>query len=100
MLIDSLEDKEKSLIGERGAKLSGGQQQRLGIARALYKKPDILILDEATNALDEESEKEILKIILNLAKKTTIILVSHKDSVLQISKRIYEIKNTQIIKLK
>jgi len=99
MLIDSLVDKEQSWIGERGAKLSGGQQQRLGIARALYKKPDILILDEATNALDEESEKEILKIILNLKKRTTIILVSHKDSVLQISKRIYEIKNTKINKI-
>jgi ABC-type bacteriocin/lantibiotic exporter with double-glycine peptidase domain len=102
-LIDSLADKEQSWIGERGAKLSGGQQQRLGIARALYKKPDILILDEATNALDSDSEEEILKIILNLVTKTTIILVSHKDSVLQISKRIYEIKNTQInqeIKLK
>jgi ABC-type bacteriocin/lantibiotic exporter with double-glycine peptidase domain len=95
-LIDSLADKEQSWIGERGAKLSGGQQQRLGIARALYKKPDILILDEATNALDSDSEEEILKIILNLVTKTTIILVSHKDSVLQISKRIYEIKNTQI----
>lgn len=100
MLIDSLVDKEQSFIGERGAKLSGGQQQRLGIARALYKRPDILILDEATNALDSESEKEILRIILNLATITTIILVSHKDSVLQISKKIYEIKNTKIIKLK
>lgn len=100
MLIDNLVDKEQSWIGERGAKLSGGQQQRLGIARALYKRPDILILDEATNALDSDSEKEILKIILNLATITTIILVSHKDSVLQISKRIYEIKNTKIIKLK
>ena len=99
MLIDSLADKEQSWIGERGAKLSGGQQQRLGIARALYKKPDILILDEATNALDSDSEEEILKIILNLVTKTTIILVSHKDSVLQISKIIYEIKNTQINKI-
>jgi len=99
-LVDSLRNKEQSLIGERGAKLSGGQQQRLGIARALYKKPDILILDEATNALDEDAEKKILEIILNLAIKTTVILVSHKDSVLQISNRIYEIKDSKINRIK
>jgi ATP-binding cassette, subfamily B, bacterial PglK len=98
--INNLQDKEESLIGERGTKLSGGQQQKLGIARALYKQPDILILDEATNALDEESEKEILKLITNLNKKTTIILVSHKESVLHISKKIYEIENNQINQIK
>jgi ABC-type bacteriocin/lantibiotic exporter with double-glycine peptidase domain len=99
-LINNLQDKENSLIGERGTKLSGGQQQRLGLARALYKEPDIIILDEATNALDEESEKEILKVIKNLTKKTTIILVSHKESVLHISERIFEIKNSQITQIK
>jgi ABC-type bacteriocin/lantibiotic exporter with double-glycine peptidase domain len=98
--INNLPDKEESLIGERGTKMSGGQQQRLGIARALYKQPDILILDEATNALDEKSEKEILKLIINLTKKTTIILVSHKESVLHISKKIYEIKNNQLNQIK
>ena len=98
--INNLQDKEESLIGERGTKLSGGQQQRLGIARALYKKPDILILDEATNALDEKSEKEILKLITNLTQQTTIILVSHKESVLHISKKIYEIKNNHLNQIK
>jgi len=98
--ITNLKEKEESLIGERGTKLSGGQQQKLGIARALYKQPDILILDEATNALDEDSEKEILKLIINLSKKITIILVSHKEAVLHISEKIYEIKNNHLNQIK
>jgi ABC-type bacteriocin/lantibiotic exporter with double-glycine peptidase domain len=98
--INNLPDKEKTLIGEKGARLSGGQQQRLCIARALYKNPNILILDEATNALDEKSEKEILQLILNLKKFITIILVSHKKETLEICDKIYQIKNSQINQIK
>jgi len=99
-IINNLEKKEESLIGERGTRLSGGQQQKLGIARALYKKPDILILDEATNALDKESEAEILKLVLNLKNKITIIIVSHNKSVLDFCEKIYEIKNAQLNQLR
>lgn len=98
--IDNLKDKEDTIIGERGSKLSGGQQQRIGIARALYKKPEIIIFDEATNALDANSENEILKTINALKKDNTIIIVSHKDSILDYCDRIFEIKNKTIFKIK
>lgn len=80
-----------TLIGERGLKLSGGQQQRLGIARALYKKPEILILDEATSALDNESEEQILKTINFLKNKMTIIIVTHKKSLINFCDRKYKV---------
>jgi ABC-type bacteriocin/lantibiotic exporter with double-glycine peptidase domain len=97
--LNKLENKENTFIGERGSKLSGGQQQRIGIARALYKNPEIIIFDEATNALDQNSENEILETIKILKKTNTIIIVSHKDSVLDCCDEIFELKNKQIYKL-
>lgn len=85
-------------IGERGIKLSGGQKQRLTIARALYKNPEILILDEATNALDQNSEKLILN-NLKESKNYTIILVSHNIKNLQICDSIYKVENKNLIKI-
>ena len=77
-IVMNLPKKENTLIGERGAKFSGGQQQRLGIARALYTDPSVIILDEATNALDIKTENEILKSIINFKKNITIIMISHR----------------------
>ena len=76
--INSLEKGVNTQIGELGSKLSGGQIQRIGIARALYKNPEILILDEATNALDEETETQILKSICHIKNQKTLIIISHK----------------------
>ncbi len=81
------------LAGERGLKLSGGQSQRIGIARALYKNPKILILDEATNSLDEVTENFILENIFKKMKDTTIISISHKHNSLKYCNRILEIEN-------
>ena len=64
-------------VGEKGLKMSGGQLQRLSIARALYKKPEILIFDEATNALDEETEKQLIETIYSFKGKMTLIIISH-----------------------
>jgi len=74
---NSLDGYEKK-VGDRGVKLSGGQKQRIGIARALYRNPDVLILDEATSALDPLTEKSIIKTIQELSGRKTIIIVTHK----------------------
>ena len=87
------------LVGEKGIKLSGGEKQRIGLARALYFKPEILVLDEATNALDHKTENEIFKSIKKLRKKTTIVIISHKIALLNECDKIFyldkgEIKDT------
>lgn len=81
--VQSLNDKENTNVGDRGAKLSGGQKQRIGIARALYHTPEVLVLDEATSALDTETEKSITSTILKLKGKITIISIAHRLSTLE-----------------
>ena len=66
-------------VGENGVQVSIGQAQRISIARALYNNPDIIILDEATNSLDEVSEKIIFENLHKLKKTKTVILVTHKE---------------------
>lgn len=89
-----------TFVGERGIMLSGGQRQRIGIARALYKKSDVLILDEATSALDSETEREIMKTVNELSDQITIIMVAHRLSSLEICDDIYKIKDGKLEKLK
>ena len=81
--VQTLEQKENTNVGDRGAKLSGGQKQRIGIARALYHKPAVLVLDEATSALDNETEKQITETILKLKGAITIISIAHRLSTLE-----------------
>jgi ABC-type multidrug transport system fused ATPase/permease subunit len=89
-----------TLLGDNGSRLSGGQKQRIGIARALYSDPQILIFDEATNALDSNNENQILEeIFLNLKDKT-IIFVSHNLKNLLYCETVYELKNQSINKIK
>ncbi|MEG3618571.1 ABC transporter ATP-binding protein [Magnetovibrio sp. PR-2] len=82
-LVEQLPDGLNTKLGDRGANLSGGQRQRISIARALYKKPEILVLDEATSALDNISETKVLKAIENLYGELTIIAVAHRLSTLR-----------------
>tara|TARA_B100000902_G_scaffold399348_1_gene469768 strand:+ start:10343 stop:12055 length:1713 start_codon:yes stop_codon:yes gene_type:complete len=93
--VDSLKNKENTNIGEIGSNISGGQKQRIGIARALYRNSKILILDEATNALDLETEKKIYSNISKIKDKTMII-VNHRDI---FDKNDYKIINIQNNKL-
>ncbi|MDC3067736.1 ABC transporter ATP-binding protein/permease [Paracoccaceae bacterium] len=95
--INELPDKFDTTLGERGIKISGGQKQRIGLARALYTNPEVLILDEATSALDTKTEKEVMKSILNLKRKKTIIAVAHRMSTLQDCDRIIEIQNLKVL---
>ena len=85
--VKNLDQKYKTLVGEQGIMLSGGQKQRLGIARALYRNPEILILDEATSALDENTEENFFSNLKKYYDDLTVILVSHRDSTLQYSSK-------------
>lgn len=84
-------------VGELGDKISGGQKQRIGIARALYFKPKLLILDEATNALDQETEKKVIEELRVLKGSITIIFVTHRLSTLTFCDKIAVIKNGNLI---
>jgi ABC-type multidrug transport system fused ATPase/permease subunit len=83
-------------VGELGNNLSGGQRQRISLARALYFNPSILILDEATNALDEKSETLVLNNLSNFIKNTTMIIISHNMNVLKICDKVIRISNGKI----
>mgnify|MGYP001172307234 CR=1 FL=1 len=94
--IFNLRDGFNSLVGERGVKLSGGQIQRIGIARALYKNPEILILDEPTSALDSNTEQKIINEVNKLDNIKTKILISHRASPLDMCNKIIKIDNSKI----
>jgi ABC-type bacteriocin/lantibiotic exporter with double-glycine peptidase domain len=81
------------IVGDAGVRLSGGEQQRFAIARALYNDPDIIFLDEATNSLDQETEKNIFEILKKFKGKKTIIMISHKNSIYNFCDYVYEVKN-------
>lgn len=97
-LVSSLELGEDAQIGERGVKLSGGQKQRIIIARALYKNPSLLILDEATNALDSINEEKIINLIKSLKPNITTIMITHKTSNLKKADKIFMLENGKIEK--
>ena len=98
--IQELPEGINTFVGEAGIRLSGGQRQRLGIARALFHNPEILVLDEATNALDEFTEKKIMEIIYSFKNKKTIIISTHDKKNLYKCDHIYEMENGNLKKSK
>lgn len=94
----SLSDNYNAMIGENGVKLSGGQRQRIGIARALYKNPEILILDEATASLDKKTELNVMNSIINLKGSITLLIIAHNLNTLSSCDFIYSIKDGKLIK--
>jgi len=97
-LIENSKDGVNTRVGERGVQLSGGQKQRIAIARALYSNPDILILDEATSALDSKTENSIIKTVESLKGNITIIIISHKLSILDMCNKVFKISDSKIHK--
>ena len=94
--VSNLPLKIDAIVGNRGIKLSGGQIQRIGIARALYRKSKVLVLDEATSSLDIETEKAIVKSLESIGDKITLIVITHRLETLKNFKKIYIIKEGSI----
>jgi len=95
-IIESWPKKYKTFVGERGIRLSGGQRQRIGIARALYKKAEVIIFDEATSALDNETEEAVMESIDGLGKNLTILIIAHRLTTLKNCSQIVELKDGKI----
>lgn len=94
--IHSLDEGINTLVGERGVQLSGGQLQRIGIARALYNQPEILILDEATASLDYTTEINVMEAIKNIKKDKTLIIVAHRLTTIDDCDYIYKIEKGEL----
>lgn len=96
--VESLPQGLDTEVGERGVRISGGQRQRIGIARALYRNPEVLVFDEATSALDNETEKEVMKAVDGLQGTKTIIMIAHRLSTIEKCDHVYKIEDGKIIK--
>lgn len=90
VFVNALRDGVNTFVGERGSSLSGGQRQRLAIARALVRRPRLLILDEPTTALDPATEAEICETLSRLSKRVTVLAISHQSAVAEIADIVYE----------
>ena len=98
-VVNNLKEGLDTVVGEKGVKLSGGQRQRVGIARALYRKPDILLLDEATSHLDAYSEKQIQQAIAEVKDKFTTIIIAHRLSTIAQMDKIVVMEKGQIVEV-
>ena len=94
--MENSEYRDQTQIGENGSKLSGGQLQRIGLARCLYREPEILLLDESTSALDTEIENKILSNISKL--NLTVVFVTHRKEALSFCDKVYNLENKTLIK--
>lgn len=97
--IEALPGQYNAYVGERGVRLSGGQRQRIGIARALYKRAEVIIFDEATSALDNETERGVMDAIDGLGNDLTILIIAHRLSTLQRCDQIVELQHGRILRV-
>ena len=95
--IESMPDGFQSFVGERGVRLSGGQRQRIGIARALYKRADVLVFDEATSALDNATEAALMDAIKGLSRELTIVMIAHRLTTVERCDRVIELSNGSVL---
>ncbi len=96
--IEGQAEQYETLVGERGVRLSGGQRQRIGIARALYKKADVLVFDEATSALDHDTESAVMEAIRSLGPELTVLMIAHRTSTLRDCDCIYELASGRLLR--
>lgn len=94
--VQKLENGLDTQVGERGVRMSGGQRQRVGIARALYRNPEVLVFDEATSALDNETEREVMKAIDSLHGNKTMIMIAHRLSTIENCDVVYKVEKGHI----
>ena len=94
--IESWPGQYQTVVGERGIRLSGGQRQRIGIARALYKRADVIIFDEATSALDSETEQAVMEAIEALSSDLTLLIIAHRLTTLRNCTQIVELVSGNI----
>ena len=96
--IEGWQKQYQTVVGERGIRISGGQRQRIGIARALYKQVDVIIFDEATNALDNETEQTVMQAIEGLGEDLTILIIAHRLTTLKNCTQIVELREGIIVR--
>jgi ABC-type multidrug transport system fused ATPase/permease subunit len=95
--VGSLPDGITTIVGERGIRLSGGQRQRIGIARALYNDPSVLVLDEASSALDTNTETALMEEILAMQGKRTLIIIAHRLSTIEKCDKIFRLEKGKLV---
>lgn len=95
--VERFPDRYETVVGDRGVRLSGGQCQRVALARAILRRPDILILDEATSSLDSQSERLIQQAVENIAKETTVLIVTHRLSTVVNADYIYVLHGGRVV---
>ena len=96
-LVMGLPLKLDTYVGERGAELSGGERQRIILARGILRKPQLLILDEATSSLDQNSELLINQSIKKITEFSTVLIIAHRSSTINIANQIYVLKDGKMI---
>ena len=95
--VDSMPDGVNTIVGERGVRLSGGQRQRIGIARALYHNPSVLVLDEASSALDTKTETALMEEIYALQGERTLIIIAHRLSTIEKCDKIFRLEKGKLV---
>lgn len=96
-LVRSMEDQLETVVGERGALLSGGERQRIALARALLRQPRLLVLDEATNAIDIEGERAILEQLSKAPSRPTIVMIAHRESSLDLCEYLIQLQHGRVV---
>tara|TARA_B100001093_G_C26239159_1_gene763595 strand:- start:63 stop:623 length:561 start_codon:yes stop_codon:yes gene_type:complete len=97
--INKLPDGISTMIGDKGMEISGGELQRIGIARALYKDSEVIILDEFTSSLDKNNEEIIMKLIKSFKGKKTLIIIAHKKELIDFCDHKFKITSSKLVKL-